>query len=117
MGYYTTTICKDGDRHQVVTHWDDHDPNRFIYAPVTVTGEMTEQKLADAVAAQGFRIVSTGSDNIGRGWAIVDRHDHRFYDPISGDWYSFLSNEQKDAITAKYPGADVPGTHYRHPTL
>jgi hypothetical protein len=115
--YYTTTICKDGDRHQVVTHWDDHDPNRFIYAPVTVTGEMTEQKLADAVASQGFRIVSNGSDNIGRGWAIVKRPDHRFYDPISGDWYSFLSNEQKDAITAKYPGADVPGTHYRHPTL
>jgi hypothetical protein len=116
MGYYTTTICKDDDRHQVVTHWDDHDPNRFIYAPVTVTGELTEQKLADAVASQGFRIVSTSSDNIGRGWAIVARPDHRFYDPISHDWYSYLSNEQKDAITATYPGASVPGTPYRHPT-
>lgn len=115
MCYYTTTICRDSDHHQVVTHWDDHDPNRFIYAPVTVTGDMTEQKLADAVASQGFRIVSTDSDNIGRGWAIVERPDHRFYDPISRDWYSYLSNEQKDAITATYPEASVPGTHYRHP--
>ncbi|WP_396912578.1 hypothetical protein [Mycolicibacterium sp.] len=110
MCYYTTTICKDGDRHQVVTHWDDHDPNRFIYAPVTVTGEMTEQKLAEAVASQGFRIVSNQSDNIGRGWAIVERRQrHRFYDPISRDWYSSLSNDQKNAIAAKYPGVDILG--------
>lgn len=83
---------------------------------MTVTGELTEQKLADAVASQGFRIVSISSDNIGRGWAIVARPDHRFYDPISRDWYSYLSNEQKDAITATYAGASVPGTPYRHPT-
>jgi len=113
MGYYTTTICRDGDHHQIVTHWDDHDPNRFIYAPITVTGELTEETLAAAVATQGFRIVSTESDSIGRGWAIVTRPDHRFYDPISGDWYSYLTDTRKAAISAKYPDARVPGVPVR----
>ncbi|WP_454793795.1 hypothetical protein [Mycolicibacterium lutetiense] len=112
MSIYTATICKDGDHHQVVVHWDDNDPNRFIYAPVTVTDEMTEAKLSEAVASQGFRVISIGSDNVGRGHAYVSRirSDWSFYDPISRDWYAYLSDERKAAIAAKYPEARVPGT-------
>jgi hypothetical protein len=112
MGYYHATICRDGDAgHQVVVHWDDNDPNRFIYAPIAVAGEVTEQKLADAVATQGWRIVSFDSDNVGRGWAIVARSEptRPFYDPISQGWCTFLTDDQKRAIAAKYPDAVVPG--------
>ncbi|MEN4464152.1 hypothetical protein VXE65_19115 [Mycolicibacterium conceptionense] len=112
MSIYTATICKDSDRHQVVVHWDDNDPNRFIYAPVTVTGDMTEDTLAKAVASQGFRVVSIGSDNVGRGHAYVARihSDRPFYDPVSNGWYAYLSDQRKAAIAAKYPTARVPGT-------
>ena len=57
---------------------------------------MTEDALAKAVASQGFRLVSIGSDNVRRGHAYVSRirSDWSFYDPIAGDWYAYLGDER-----------------------
>lgn len=112
MSLYRCTIANDGDRRQIIVHWDDNDPNRHIVAPTTIgAGDLDEQRLALELSRAGFRIASTDSDNIGRGWAIVAhaRRDWPFYNPISGDWCAFLSDDVKRAIAATWPAASVPG--------
>ena len=47
MCYYTATICNDGDRQQIVVHWDDNDPNRFIYASIVVDHHITDVHFID----------------------------------------------------------------------
>ncbi|MBR7514144.1 hypothetical protein KC219_28700, partial [Mycobacterium tuberculosis] len=46
--------------------------------------------LAAALGRAGYRVVSTDSDNLGRGWAMVARSSsqHSFYDPVSAGWYA-----------------------------
>lgn len=119
MAYYTATIAidrgarNDRDGRQIVVHWDDNDPNRFIYAPISVDHPLTgEAELVELLAGQGWRVVSDGSDNVGRGWAIVTRKDKRlpFYNPLSRSWQAFLSDDEKRAVREKYPDATVPGT-------
>lgn len=109
MAYYRATIARDGDNVQLIVHWDDNDPNRFITAPRTLSGTITEDELAHELGRDGYRVVSTESDNVGRGWAIVTRAntDHRFYDPISGGWYTFLTENQKAEIREMYPDAQL----------
>ena len=112
MSLYKTTIARDGDRRQIIVHWDDHDPNRHIVAPVTVpAAELDEARLEHELGRMGFRIASTGSDNIGRGWAIVSRlhTDRPFYSPLDGSWYAYLSDDVKAEISSKYPQSRVPG--------
>lgn len=112
MSLYRCTIATDGDRRQIIVHWDDNDPNRHIVAPISVAaGELDEQRLAHELSRSGFRIASTGSDNIGRGWAIVShtRTDWPFYNPITGDWCAYLSDDVKRSIAATWPTASVPG--------
>lgn len=114
MSLYTCTIARDGDNRQVIVHWDDRDPNRHIVAPVTAcAGDLDEKRLADLVGSMGFRIVSAGSDNIGRGWAIVGRlrTDHPFYNPLDESWCAYLTDEDKRAIADKWPDARVPGVN------
>jgi hypothetical protein len=78
MSLYRCTIAEDRDNRQIIVHWDDNDPNRHIMAPVTVpAGELDEDRLAHELARAGFRVVSIGSDNVGRGWAIVARTQDR----------------------------------------
>ncbi|KXO91096.1 Uncharacterised protein (plasmid) [Tsukamurella tyrosinosolvens] len=114
MSLYHCTIALDGDNRQVIVHWDDNDANTHIVAPITIAAsELDEAKLVHLVASMGFRMVSTGSDNVGRGWAIVARtnSNHPFYDPIAREWRAFLSDDQKAAIRTQYPDATVPGVH------
>ncbi len=113
MSLYYCTIANDGPLRQIVVHWDDNDPNRHIVAPVTVPAvSLDETRLAAELAGMGFRLVSTESDNIDRGWAIVARAqlDRPFYNPLDGDWYAYLSDAVKREIANKWPNADIPGT-------
>ncbi|MFA5709321.1 hypothetical protein [Mycolicibacterium sp.] len=114
MSLYHCTIAQDRDQRQVIVHWDDHDPNRHIVAPVSVAADtLDEAKLTDLVSSMGFRIASTDSDNIGRGWAIVARiqTDRPFYNPLDQGWYAYLQDDVKSAIADKWPGARVPGVN------
>ncbi len=111
MSIYTATICKDGDGSQIVVHWDDNDPNRFITAPIMVDRAVTDEtELSELLGLQGWRIVSTGSDNIGRGWAMVSRirSDWPFYNPLTGNFQAFLHDGEKREILGRWPDADVP---------
>lgn len=112
MSLYHCTIAHDGDKRQVIVHWDDNDPNRHIVAPCTVPADtLDESSLARIISSMGFRIATDSSDNVERGWAIVARtnSDRPFYDPLDGDWRTFLTDEQKRKIRDKWPGAAVPG--------
>lgn len=113
MSLYLTTIAHDGDNNrQIIVHWDEHDPNTHIVAPVAVAAEeLDDARLEHELGRMGFRIASTSSDNIGRGWAIAARlrSDWPFYNPLDGTWNAFLSDEVKQEIRAKYPSARVPG--------
>ena len=112
MSLYQCTIANDGARRHIIVHWDDNDPNRHVVAPVTVAAEdLTEARLVHELESMGFRLVSTDSDNIGRGWAIVthSRTDWPYYNPLDGNWYTFLSDDVKRAIADKWPDAAVPG--------
>lgn len=112
MSLYRTTIAHDGGNRQIIVHWDDHDPNTHIVAPVTVpAAELDEARLQHELGSMGFRIASSDSDNVGRGWAIVSRlhTDRPFYNPIERSWYAYLSDDAKREIASKYPGARVPG--------
>lgn len=113
MSLYTCTIAIDGgDKRQVIVHWDDRDPNRHIVAPVTVPAdELDEKRLTEVVGSMGFRMVSTGSPNIARGWAIVGRlrTDRPFYNPLDQSWNTYLTDDAKRAIADKWPDAQVPG--------
>lgn len=112
MSLYKATICKDGDGCQVVVHWDDNDANRFIYAPAMLDHPIADEaELVDVLGQQGWRLVSNGSDNIGRGWAIVARIERRWpvYNPLTLDWHGSLSDAVKAELRQKYPDADIPG--------
>ena len=112
MSLYQVTIAHDGENRQIVVHWDDNDPNRFIVAPFTVAAaELDESRLAHELGRMGFRLVSTDSDNVARGWAIVARtqSDRPFFNPLNGTWQAFLDDEEKRQIAAKWPYAEVPG--------
>ncbi len=112
MSLYRCTIARDGDRRQIGVHWDDLNPNRHITAPVTVpAAELDERRLEHELGRMGFRLASTDSDNVGRGWAIVARiqSDRPFFNPIDGTWYAFLDDEDKRTIRDKWPEAEVPG--------
>lgn len=114
MAYYKATICRDGAGSQVVVHWDENDPNRFITAPRMVPGGLVDARhLEEVLESDGWRLASAGSDNIGRGWAIVKRRESQwtFYNPITRDWYMFLSDDDKARIRETYPDAEVPGVH------
>lgn len=116
MSLYRCTIATDGDRRQIIVHWDDNDPNRHIVAPITVeASDLDEERLAHELGRSGFRIASTGSDNIGRGWAIVShtRTDWPYFNPVDGGWYSFLSETVKHTIAETWPTASVPGASKR----
>jgi hypothetical protein len=109
---YKWTIARDGDRRQIVGHWDDLNPNRHIVAPFAVAAaELDENRLAHELGRMGFRIVSGGSDNAGRGWGIVapTRSDLPFYNPIDQSWYAYLDEGAQRAIVDKWPDVDVPG--------
>jgi len=116
VAYYTATICKDGSGCQVVVHWDDNDPNRFITTPTLVDHPITDgTELESVLEAQGWIMVSRDSNNIGRGWAIVKRkrdsatHYRPFFNPLDRGWYGSLSDEVKWQIRATFPEATVPG--------
>lgn len=112
MSLYRCTIANDGDNRQIIVHWDDNDPNRHIVAPVTVpAAELDEDGLAYELGRGGFRLVSTGSDNVSRGWAIVARTqtDRPFYNPLDQSWHTYLTNDAKRTIAATWPDAAVPG--------
>lgn len=112
MSLYRCTIAHDRADRQIIVHWDDNDPNRHIVAPTTiVAGEITEERLAHELGRMGFRVVSTDSDNIGRGWAIVahTRSDWPFYNPLTQGWCAYLDDRTKAEIRAKWPEAVVPG--------
>lgn len=113
MSLYKAYIANDQAKHkkQVSVVWDDNDPNRFITAPFPIDEQATEDDLAAALGRAGYRVVSTDSDNLGRGWAMVARSSsqHSFYDPVSAGWYAYLTDEQKDEIRRLYPDAAVPG--------
>jgi hypothetical protein len=114
VSLYRCTIAHDRDKRQIIVHWDDNDPNRHIVAPVTVTAtDLDEHRLVHELGAMGFRLVSTGSDNIERGWAIVARThtDRPFYSPIGQTWYAYLPDDVKRAIADKWPDAVVPGVN------
>lgn len=109
---YRCSIARDGDHRQIIVHWDDLDPNRHITAPVTVpVAELDESRLEHELGRKGFRLASSDSDNVGRGWAIVARiqSDRSFFNPINRIWCSSISGEEKRAINDKWPGAEVPG--------
>lgn len=125
MAYYMATICidrgpqNDQDGRQIVVHWDDNDPNRAITGglinyrhPIT-----DERTLTILLRDEGWTVVSNGSDNIGRGFAIVKRTDqrHPFFNPLTRSWQAFLSDDEKRKINRKYPDANVPGTRRRNP--
>jgi hypothetical protein len=113
MGYYMATICNDGTGVQIVVHWDDLDPNRFITSPIKLRFPIADEaELENHLGTQGWRVVSNGSDNVGRGWAIVARRDTRwpFYNPISEQWQVFLTDAEKCEIAQRWPDARVPGT-------
>lgn len=111
LAYYKAYIANDGGRYQVSVVWDENDPNRFISAPFPLADNATDEDLVHELGRAGYRLVSFDSDNFGRGWAIVARRENRhcFYDPISQEWYSFLSDAQKSEIRKKYPDARVAG--------
>jgi hypothetical protein len=112
MSLYRCTIANDGDQRQIIVQWDDNNPNRHIVAPVTVPAtELNEDRLAHELARSGFRLASIGSDNVGRGWAITARiqSDRPFYSPLDQTWHTYLSDDAKRAIAAKWPDAAVPG--------
>jgi hypothetical protein len=112
MSLYRCTIARDGDRRQIGVHWDDLDPNRYIAAPVAVpAAELDETRLEHELGRMGFRLSSTDSDNVGRGWAIVARtqSERPFFNPIDGTWNAFLDDEDKRTIRDKWPEAEVPG--------
>ncbi|WP_036376513.1 hypothetical protein [Mycolicibacterium austroafricanum] len=112
MSLYTTTIALDGDKRQIIVHWDDNDPNTHITAPVTVpAADLDESRLEHELGRMGFRIASAGSDNVGRGWAVVSRlhTDRPFYNPLDSSWYAYLPSDVKREIASKYPGSRVPG--------
>lgn len=114
MSLYRCTIANDGSRRQIVIHWDDNDANRIIVAPVAVpTSELNEERLIHEIGRMGFRLASTESDNVERGWAIVAhlRKDWPFYNPLDGSWHAFLDDETKRSIRERWPDADVPGVH------
>lgn len=119
MAYYTCTIAHDDDNRQIIIHWDDHDPNRHLVTPVSVpASELDEARLVHEVGRMGFRIISTDSDNVGRGWAIVSRSftrestaQHYFYNPLTNGWQTYLSETDKNMIRTKYPDARVPGVN------
>jgi hypothetical protein len=35
--------------------------------------------------------------------------DRPFYNPLDGDWWPYLNDDQKREIRSKYPDAAVPG--------
>ncbi|OBK36966.1 hypothetical protein A5658_04715 [Mycobacterium sp. 1245111.1] len=112
MSLYRCTIAHDGDRRQIIVHWDDDNPNRAICSPVTVpAAELDEARLIHELGRSGFRLVSADSDNIGRGWAIVARSqtDRPFYNPIDQTWHTYLTDDAKRDIAATWPDAAVPG--------
>lgn len=112
MSLYRCTIAHDGANRQIVVHWDDNDPNRHIVAPTTIpASETSEDRLAHELGRMGFRVVSTDSDNIGRGWAVVahTRADWPFYNPLTQGWCAYLDDTAKQGIRARWPEADVPG--------
>lgn len=113
MSLYKAYIANDQATHkkQVSVVWDDNDANRFITSPFPIDEQATEDDLAEALGRAGYRVVSTDSDNLGRGWAMVARSSaqHSFYDPVSESWYAHLSDEQKKEIRRRYPDAAVPG--------
>lgn len=112
MSLYRATIAHDRDERQIVVHWDDNDPNRHIVAPVSVpAGELDDARLAHELGRMGFRLVSTDSDNIGRGWAVVARNqsDRPFFNPLDGSWNAFLHDHVKEEIAERWPDAAVPG--------
>ncbi len=119
MSLYRCTICLDGqpgvwEDRQIVVHWDDLDANTFVVAPFTVAAaDLDEERLVHELGRMGFRLVSTNSDNIGRGWAIVSRSrtDRPFYNPLDRSWCAYLTDEDKRAIRNKWPDAAVPGVH------
>lgn len=117
MAYYMATICIDRGPHndqngsQIVVHWDDNDPNRFITAPITVNHPVTsETELRSLLESAGYSIVSHDSDNIGRGFAIVKRSapGRPFYHPVKREWVAALWDDDKREIRAKYPDAKIP---------
>jgi hypothetical protein len=119
MAYYMATICidhgpqNDKDGSQIVVHWDDSDPNSVITAPIVYGYPITDEATLEILLRDaGWSVVSHGSDNIGRGFAIVKRTDqrHPFFNPVTRSWFSFLTDDQKREIRAKYPDANVPGT-------
>lgn len=112
MSLYHCTIARDGDKRQVVVHWDDNNPNRHIVAPYTVPADsLDESSLAHILSSMGFRVATGSSDNVGRGWAIVARIDSArpYYNPLNGNWCTFLTGEQGRDIRSRYPDASVPG--------
>lgn len=112
MSLYRCTIAHDGENRQIIVHWDDDDPNRHIVAPASIAAsDVTEDRLAHELGRMGFRVVSTDSDNVGRGWAIVAhaRSDWPFYNPLTNGWCSHLDDETKRGIKAQWPDAVVPG--------
>ena len=109
MSQYKAFIAKDGKHFQVSVCWDDNDPNRFITAPFPLADP---DDLAVQIERAGYRLVSTESDNVGRGWAIVTRANQTerpYYDPVSRTWHAALSDDIKQQIRAKYPDAVVAG--------
>lgn len=117
MAYYMATICidrgaqNDQDGRQIVVHWDDKNPNSAITAPIMYAHPITSELVLEVLLRdEGWTVVSRGSDNIGRGFAIVKRTDtrHPFFNPVARAWQMFLTDSDKEEIRTKYPDADVP---------
>lgn len=111
MSIYRATITEDGEHsRRIVVHWDVNDTARSIAVSPTITAqELNESRLADELATLGFRLLSTESDNLGHGWAIVCRSagSHKVYNPLDDAWCSHLSGEEKAAIAQRWPDVEL----------
>lgn len=113
MANYRATITRDGTGFQVVVHWDDNDPRRFITMPRSMPGDAGEDDLATLLALDGYRLDSVDVENIERGWAVVSHSQPhcQFWDPFLREWFSSLCGAQKETIRQCYPEASVPGVN------